>query len=75
LPVQLTSFIGREEEMKQIKNLLKQTHLLTLLGPGGTGKTRLTLQIGAEIIDDFANGVWFVEFASIIEPELLPQAV
>lgn len=75
LPVQLNSFIGREEEMKKIKNSLINTHLLTLTGPGGTGKTRLALQIAADIIDDFANGVWFVELASLNEPELLPHAV
>lgn len=75
LPVQLSSFIGREEEMKQIKNSLKEKRLLTLTGPGGTGKTRLSLQIAAEIIDDFENGVWFVELASLIEPDLLPNAI
>jgi len=75
LPVQLTSFIGREAEMKRVKNLLKQTHLLTLTGSGGSGKTRLALQVAADVIDDFANGVWFVELASLFEPALLPQAI
>ncbi|MBK8552246.1 MAG: tetratricopeptide repeat protein [Ignavibacteria bacterium] len=75
LPVQLTSFIGREEEMRKIKSLLKQTSLLTLTGPGGTGKTRLSLQIAADLIDDFDNGVWFVEFASLYEPDLLPNII
>jgi len=75
LPVQLTSFIGREEEMKHVKNLLKQTHLLTLTGSGGAGKTRLSLQIAADVIDDFPNGVWFVELASLSEQTLLTQAI
>lgn len=75
LPVQLTSFIGREEEMRKIKSLLKQTSLLTLTGPGGTGKTRLSLQIAADLIDDFDNGVWFLEFASLYEPDLLPNII
>ncbi|MFZ1321063.1 MAG: tetratricopeptide repeat protein [Ignavibacteria bacterium] len=75
LPVQLSSFIGREEEMRQIKNILKEKRLLTLTGPGGTGKTRMSLQIAADIIDDFGNGVWFIELASLIEPELLPNAI
>jgi len=75
LPVQLTSFIGREAEMKRVKDLLKQTHLLTLTGSGGSGKTRLALQVSADVIDDFANGVWFVELASLFEPALLPQAI
>ncbi len=75
LPVQLSSFIGRKEEMKQIKCMLKDKRLLTFTGPGGTGKTRLSLQIAADIIDDFGNGVWFVELASLIEPELLPNVI
>ena len=75
LPVQLTSFIGREEEIKKVKELLKNIHLLTLTGPGGVGKTRLSLQVGADVIDDFANGVWFVELAPIIDPVLLPQEI
>ncbi len=75
LPIQLTSFIGREEEMKKIKNLLKQTSLLTLTGPGGTGKTRLSLQVAADVIDEFENGVWFVELASLHEPDLLPNII
>ncbi len=75
LPVQLTSFIGREEEMKQLKILLKQTPLLTLTGSGGVGKTRIALQIAADLIDDFAHGVWFTELALLLEPALLPQAL
>jgi len=75
LPLQLSSFIGRKEELKQIKSILKGKRLLTLTGPGGTGKTRLALQIAADIIDDFENGVWFIELASLIEPELLPNAI
>jgi len=73
LPMQLTSFIGRETEMKQVKNLLKETHLLTLTGSGGTGKTRLAMQVAADIIDEFANGVWFIELASVNDPGLVPQ--
>src|SRR5215475_13437341 len=58
LSVQLTSFIGRERELSQIKQLLTTTHLLTLTGPGGIGKTRLALQIAAEVQGMFADGVW-----------------
>ena len=68
LPVQLTSFIGREEEIKKVKDLIRQTHLLTLTGPGGGGKTRLALQIAADIIDDFSNGIWFIELAAVSDP-------
>jgi predicted ATPase/class 3 adenylate cyclase len=75
LPVQLTSFIGREKEIKKVKELLNNIHLLTLTGPGGAGKTRLALQVGADVIDDFANGVWFVELAQIVDSVLLPQEI
>ncbi|MBX7044043.1 MAG: tetratricopeptide repeat protein [Ignavibacteria bacterium] len=75
LPVQLTSFVGREEEMRQIRSKLKNARLLTLTGPGGTGKTRLALQIAADVIDQFANGVWFVELDTIHDPESLPQEI
>jgi predicted ATPase/class 3 adenylate cyclase/Tfp pilus assembly protein PilF len=75
LPVQLTSFIGKQEEMKAVRDLLRQTHLLTLTGIGGAGKTRLAMQLGADVIDEFADGVWIVELASLLEPELLPDAV
>ena len=75
LPVQLTSFVGREEEMKQIRSKLNDARLLTLTGPGGTGKTRLALQVAADVIDHFANGVWFVELDAIRDPGLLPQEI
>jgi predicted ATPase/class 3 adenylate cyclase len=75
LPVQLTTFIGREKEMSDIKELLIKTHLLTLIGSGGTGKTRIALQSAAEMIDDFENGVWFVDLAPLLQPELLPQTL
>jgi predicted ATPase/class 3 adenylate cyclase len=75
LPVQLTSFIGREKEIDVVKELLNKTHLLTLTGPGGAGKTRLSLQTGADVIDEFSGGVWFIELASLIDPALLPQKI
>lgn len=75
LPIQLTSFIGREKELSDIKKLLSSTRLLTLLGSGGTGKTRLALQAGADMIDEFANGVWLVELAEISDPSKLAQTV
>ncbi len=75
LPIQLTSFIGREKEMAEIKQLLLTARLLTLTGSGGTGKTRLSLQVAAEVLDDFANGVWLVELASLSDPVLVPQTV
>ena len=73
LPVQLTSFIGRTREMAEVKYLLSATHLLTLIGPGGTGKTRLSTQIASELLDIYPDGAWIVELAPISEPLLLPR--
>jgi predicted ATPase/class 3 adenylate cyclase len=70
---QLTTFIGREAEMAHVKLLLHDTRLLTLLGPGGTGKTRLMLQVAEEIIEDYPDGVWLVELAPLTDPELIPE--
>ncbi len=75
LPVQLTSFIGREKELAKVKDSLRESRLLTLLGTGGSGKTRLALQAGADLIDNFANGVWFVELEQVSDPVLLPTAI
>lgn len=75
LPVPLTSFIGREHEMVQIRSLLAHTHLLTLTGIGGTGKTRLALQAAANLVDEYPDGIWLVELAPLADPALVPQAV
>jgi predicted ATPase/class 3 adenylate cyclase len=73
LQVQLTSFIGRERELAEAKQLLSTTRLLTLTGPGGAGKTRLALQIGAEMLEHFQNGVWLVDLAPITDATLIIQ--
>ena len=73
LPVQLTSFIGREKEIADIKRSMATTHVLTLLGPGGAGKTRLALQIAAECVDLLHDGVWLVDLAPISDPTLVAQ--
>src|SRR5205085_10196295 len=65
LPVQLTNFIGREQQIGEARRLLRTARLVTLTGPGGTGKTRLSLQIAAETLGDFADGAWLVELAPI----------
>ena len=72
LPTQLTSFVGREKELADVKKLMYGAHLLTLLGSGGVGKTRLSIQAGSEMLDQYHDGVWFVELASIFDPLLVP---
>jgi predicted ATPase/DNA-binding winged helix-turn-helix (wHTH) protein len=75
IPEPPTSFIGRERELVQIKRLLAKTRLLTLVGAGGIGKTRLALQAAAEIRDAYRDGVWLVELASITDPSLVASSV
>ena len=79
LPVQPTPFIGRQAEVTAVKDLLmrdpKDVRLVTLTGPGGTGKTRLALQTASELADRFTDGVHFVDLASIREPEAVPAAI
>jgi predicted ATPase/class 3 adenylate cyclase len=75
LPQQLTSFVGREAVLAHIEALLAQSRLLTLFGVGGIGKTRLSLQVAADVIDNFPDGVWLVELATLRDPQLVPQAV
>src|SRR5438876_4734629 len=75
LPGQLTSFIGRETEVAEIKHLISRTRLLTLTGSGGNGKTRLALQTAAEMVDHFANGVWFVDMAAVLDSTLIATTV
>ena len=71
LPQQMTSFIGRERELIEAKALLAKTRLLTLLGMGGLGKTRLSLQIGADALEQYPDGVWFVDLAPIKDASLV----
>jgi predicted ATPase/class 3 adenylate cyclase/uncharacterized protein HemY len=75
LPLQVTSFVGREREMQEVKQLLATTRLLTLTGSGGTGKTRLSLQVAADLLEEKSDGVWLVELAPLTDPPLVPQAV
>ena len=75
LPIQVTSFVGREKEIGEVKQLLSTAHLLTLTGAGGTGKTRLSLHVAAEVLDTFKNGAWFIELAPLSDPGLVPFAI
>ena len=75
LPTQLTSFVGRSADVEEAKRLLAGTHLLTLTGPGGIGKTRLSLQLAAEVASSFVDGTFFVALSAVTDPELIPSAI
>ena len=75
LPQQPSSFVGRHGAIAELRELLGRHRLLTLTGPGGIGKTRLALQLAADVLDDYADGVWLVELASLSDPDLVPQTV
>jgi predicted ATPase len=75
LPQQLTRFIGRQREMAEIRDLWTHTRLVTLSGPGGIGKTRLALQIAADSLAEYDDGVWFVGLAPLADADLVPQTV
>ncbi|MFI5261075.1 MAG: adenylate/guanylate cyclase domain-containing protein [Candidatus Limnocylindrales bacterium] len=75
LPVLLTSFVGREQVLAEARRLLEGARLLTLTGPGGTGKTRLSLQLAAEAADRFPDGVYFVALEPISDPALVPSTI
>lgn len=74
LPVQLTSFIGREKEIERVEELLQKNRLVTLTGPGGTGKTRLSQQVAADQLECYPDGAWMVELAPVGDPALVVLA-
>src|SRR4051794_17298179 len=75
LPVQLTSFIGREPELAVLQKLLGDTRMLTLTGPGGCGKTRLALELAARVVEQHPDGTWFVDLSAVADPKAVPTAV
>ncbi len=75
LPAQLNSFVGRKREIDELKELLATTRLVTLTSMGGTGKTRLSLQVAGDVLDDYTDGVWLVELAALADARLVPEAV
>jgi predicted ATPase/class 3 adenylate cyclase len=75
LPAQPTSFIGRERELTEVDELLRASSLVTLTGPGGSGKTRLALHAAAELVGEYDDGVWFVPLASVHDGDLLEPAI
>src|SRR4051812_4157907 len=74
IPVELSSFVGRDRELREIKRLLQDAHAITLTGPGGIGKTRLALRAGRKLARQFPDGVWLVELAELESPELVAYA-
>ena len=75
LPGYLSAFVGRESELAEVRSLIESSRLVTLTGAGGSGKTRLALQVAAELFDGSGEGVWFVDLAPIAEPAQVPGAV
>ena len=75
LPLQLSSFIGREKEQEEIIHLLAKHRLVTLAGVGGIGKTRISLEVGQKVLNDYPDGVWFIALDSLSDPALVPQTV
>ena len=75
IPIPLTSFIGREKELKEVAGLLSKSRLVTLTGTGGVGKTRLAIQVVAEVMDRFPDGVWFLDLAPLSDPALIPNTL
>ena len=75
LPLQLTSFIGRDKELAEIKALVKSARPITLTGSGGTGKTRLTIEVGLDELPSYSNGVRIIELASLNDPAQIISAM
>ena len=77
LPVQHTPFLGREEQVGQVVSVLRRedVRLLTITGPGGVGKTRVASQIAADVLEDFPDGVWFVDLSVLDDPTLVPSTI
>ncbi len=75
LPVLISSFVGRDRETAQLVEALESARLLTLTGPGGTGKTRLAIRVASELLEQFEHGCWFVPLETFEEPDLVPPAI
>src|SRR5438094_4333937 len=75
LPRQLTTFVGREREIGDAKRILASAPLLTLTGPGGVGKTRLAIEIAGELLDEFDEGIWFVDLGVLTDPDFVVPAI
>jgi predicted ATPase len=75
LPFQISTFIGRERELDDLNKLIAGCRLLTIVGPGGIGKTRLALQLAANVLERYADGVWFVDLTAVRDPDFIPQMI
>jgi predicted ATPase len=75
LPYELSSFVGREDALGAIVKLVRGSRVVSIVGVGGVGKTRLALHVGSELLPDFSDGVWLCELAPVLEPEDIPDAV
>ena len=73
LPRQLTSFVGRESELAKVQGLLRTSPLLTLTGTGGVGKTRLAIQAASDLLNEYHDGVWFIELGPLGDPDRVPH--
>jgi predicted ATPase/class 3 adenylate cyclase/DNA-binding CsgD family transcriptional regulator len=75
LPVQLTSFVGRDAQINDLRQILADNRVVTLAGAGGVGKTRLAIQLASQLAGEFGDGIWYVDLAPITDPELVPVTV
>ena len=75
LPVELTSFVGRRNELLELHGVLASSRLLSLTGAGGVGKTRLALRLARDVVNDFSDGVWLVDLAPLSVPDLVAQTI
>ena len=75
LPAQLTTFVGRQAEMDELRRIITDNRLVTLTGAGGVGKTRLAVEVAAQLVGEFADGVWYVDLAPITDPLVVPVTV
>jgi len=75
LPTLVSQFVGRRKEIEEIKQLFTKIRLLSLTGAGGTGKTRLAIQLASELIDEFENGIWIIEFSPVTDPDLVVKEI
>ena len=75
MPSEVSRFVGRAGELARLTTLLAEVRLATLVGPGGTGKTRLALRLATDVQDHFADGTWLVDLSAISDPALVPQAL